>query len=131
MTELKLKEQGNGYSLGEIGALSCFAGKVFAKDVLNLTSMELSVGSLAAGEAVPFVHSHKQNEEVYFIISGQGVFTLDGKDVEVKEGDIIRITPMVKRTNKNTGSGAFVYLCVQAKENSLEQCVMSDAVVEQ
>ena len=34
-------------------------------DKLSLTGAEISVNNLPAGAGVPFVHSHKQNEEIY------------------------------------------------------------------
>ena len=43
--------------------------RVELHEKLNLTGAEISVNTLTAGEGVPFVHSHKQNEEIYYIIS--------------------------------------------------------------
>ena len=34
---------------------------------LGLTGAEVSFNSLPAGVSVPFVHSHKENEEIYII----------------------------------------------------------------
>jgi uncharacterized cupin superfamily protein len=34
-------------------------------DVLGLTGAEISINNLPAGAGVPFVHSHKKNEEIY------------------------------------------------------------------
>ena len=34
-------------------------------DSLSLTGAEISVNNLPAGAGVPFVHSHKKNEEIY------------------------------------------------------------------
>ena len=42
-------------------------------DVLGLTGAEISINNLPAGAGVPFVHSHKKNEEIY-IISLKGKF---------------------------------------------------------
>ena len=39
-------------------------------DTLQLTGAEISVNNLPAGASVPFVHYHKKNEEIYFIILG-------------------------------------------------------------
>lgn len=50
--------------------------RVELHDALGLTGAEVSVNSLPAGAQVPFVHSHKQNEEIYAILSGSGVMTL-------------------------------------------------------
>ena len=48
-------------------------------DELGLTGCEVSVNDLPAGAAVPFVHAHRQNEELYGILSGAGEIWLDGE----------------------------------------------------
>ena len=105
-------------------------GKI-TKDILNTTSMEVSFGTLAPGCTVPFFHHHKQNEEVYVVLSGEGVFILDGKEEPVASGSIVRVAPSVSRNTKCTGSEPLVYICIQAKAGSLEQYTMGDGVVEQ
>ena len=35
------------------------------------------------------VHTHGNNEEMYFVIKGRGLMNVDGKEVEVSEGDLI------------------------------------------
>ena len=93
--------------------------------------MEVSFGSLAPGCTVPFFHHHKQNEEVYVVLSGEGVFILDGKEEPVASGSIVRVAPSVSRNTKCTGSTPLVYICIQAKAGSLQQYTMGDGVVEQ
>lgn len=44
-------------------------GRVELHDTLSLTGAEISINDLPAGANVPFVHSHKNNEEVYGILS--------------------------------------------------------------
>ena len=43
---------------------------------LTLTGAEISLNELPAGAGVPFVHSHKENEEIYGILSGRIIRTL-------------------------------------------------------
>lgn len=40
-------------------------GRVELHEKLTLTGAEISVNKLPAGACVPFVHSHKNNEEIY------------------------------------------------------------------
>ena len=54
-------------------------------DSLSLTGAEISVNNLPAGAGVPFVHSHKKNEEIYIILSGQGKAVIDGETVELQQ----------------------------------------------
>lgn len=71
--------------------------RVELHDVLGLTGAEVSVNRMPAGASVPFVHSHKQNEEIYGVLSGRGTMTLDGEQVALAEGDWLRVSPEVRR----------------------------------
>ena len=80
MNQAELQKTSEGYSIATVGDIASFEGKAFVKDILNTTSMELSFGTLAPGCTVPFFHHHNQNEEVNVVLSGEGVFILDGKE---------------------------------------------------
>ena len=57
------------------------------------------------------VHKHDDNEDVYIIISGQGIFTdSDGKESEVKAGDITIARPGQSHALKNVGEEPLVFL---------------------
>ncbi len=62
-------------------------------DKLSLTGAEVGINNLSAGASVPFVHSHKNNEEIYVVLAGKGKVVIDGEDVELAAGDWIRISP--------------------------------------
>ena len=98
-------------------------------DALGLTGAEISVNTLPAGAGVPFVHSHKQNEEIYAILEGKGYAVIDGEKVELAAGDFIRVSPAAKRQFSASVDTAIKYICIQVKENSLEGYTMTDAVV--
>ena len=131
MNKAELVKSTEGYSVATVGNLDSFEGKAFVKDILGTTSIELSFGTLAPGACVPFFHHHKQNEEVYVVLSGEGVFILDGKEEPVASGSIVRVAPEVSRNTKCTGNVPLVYICIQGKTGSLEQYTMADGVVEQ
>ncbi|MDE6585181.1 MAG: cupin domain-containing protein [Clostridia bacterium] len=98
-------------------------------DALKLTGAEISVNALPAGASVPFVHAHKQNEEIYAILEGKGYAVIDGEKVVLTAGDFIRISPAAKRQFFASNDTAIKYLCIQVKENSLEGYTMTDAIV--
>lgn len=98
-------------------------------DELSLTGAEISVNNLPAGACVPFVHYHKQNEEIYAILSGNGKFEIDGETVEFKAGDWLRISPEAKRQIFAGKDSEISYICIQVKENSLEAYTANDGVV--
>ncbi len=102
-------------------------GKIFLHDTLNLTGCEISVNVVPIGFKLPFNHQHIQNEEIYIVLKGEGIITVDKEKVNVKEGSILKIAPNAIRTLENTGNTSFEYICIQAKENSLEQFGLKDA----
>lgn len=98
-------------------------------DALGLTGAEISINALPAGAGVPFVHSHKQNEEIYAITEGKGYAVIDGEKISLIAGDFIRVSPSAKRQFFAAEDTAIKYICIQVKENSLEGYTMTDAVV--
>jgi len=120
MENFKTTELGNIAQLGS----KYQNGKAFLHDTLNLSSCEISVNEMPAGQKLPFNHKHKQNEEVYIFLKGQGSMPLDGKTVEVKEGTCVKVLPEVSRTMESKTDLQFI--CVQAKAGSLVQFGMGD-----
>lgn len=98
-------------------------------DSLSLTGAEISINNLPAGSNVPFVHSHKHNEEIYVVLSGKGKAVIDNEAVELAAGDWIRIAPSGKRQFFAAEDSAFSFACIQVKENSLETYTAEDAVI--
>lgn len=97
-------------------------------DKLGLTGAEISVNTLPAGASVPFVHAHKANEEIYFVISGRGRAIVDGDEIELKEGDWIRIDPAGKRQFFAAADSPISYICIQVKAGSLGAYTADDAL---
>ncbi len=98
-------------------------------DALGLSGAEVSVNHLPAGGSVPFVHSHRQNEEIYGILSGRGALEIDGETVTLNAGDWLRISPAGKRRLRAAEDSELSYICVQVKENSLEAYTGGDAEI--
>ena len=98
-------------------------------DKLNLTGAEISVNVLPAGASVPFVHSHKQNEEIYGILEGAGKAEIDGQTVELSAGDWVRISPSAKRRFFAAENSLIKYICIQVKADSLEGYTAADAQI--
>lgn len=97
-------------------------------ELLSLTGAEVSYNNLPKDVEIPFVHSHKENEEFYLILKGTGKFYADGQLFGLKEGSALKVKPAVKRCIK-AGSDGISYICIQAKENSLSQFTLTDAVI--
>ena len=104
-------------------------GRVELHEKLSLTGAEISINQLPAGASVPFVHSHKNNEEIYGILSGKGKAVIDNETIELTAGDWLRISPAAKRQFFASQESDITYVCIQLKENSLGGFTADDAVL--
>jgi len=121
MKNFKNAELGN---LSEIG-INYENGKAFLHDLLELSSCEISVSSMPAGVKLPFNHKHRQNEEIYIFLKGEGSMVLDNEVLNIKEGSCVKVLPDAVRTME--AKTDLQYICVQAKAGSLEQFGFGDA----
>ena len=104
-------------------------GRTELHEALGLTGAEISVNRLPAGAGVPFVHAHKQNEEIYGILSGKGKVELDGKEIALSAGYWLKIAPAAKRRFSAADDEGITCVCIQVKENSLGGFTADDAIV--
>ena len=111
------------FSLGELKS------RVFLKDLINSTGSEISINSIPTNMELPFFHAHKQNEEIYIFLKGEGKFQVDNDVFSVQDGSIIRVSPEGKRSLKNTSDTDLIWICIQVKANSLEQYTVNDGIV--
>lgn len=105
-----------------------FHGKYFIGEKLGLTSCEVSLNRLPAGKGMPFVHTHKKNEELYIVLSGSGVFYVDGEEFLVSEGSLIRVAPEGERAWRAADTEDLYFICIQAEAGSLSQATLEDGV---
>lgn len=103
--------------------------RVELHEVLSLSGAEVSINTLPAGAGVPFVHSHKNNEEIYGIIAGKGTVIIDDETINLIAGDWLKISPAAKRQFSATSDSDITYICIQVKENSLDGFTTDDAVI--
>jgi len=62
-----------------------------ARVPLELEGFGVSYQRLAPNFRLPFGHKHKQQEEVYLVLSGGGRVKLEGEVVELKRWDAVRV----------------------------------------
>lgn len=131
-----MKDRSDNYTILELGSFENLSmkdynglgGKYFLASELGLTGCEVSLNRLPAGQGMPFVHAHKQNEELYIITKGMGTFFIDGSEFPVQEGSIIRIAPGGERSWKADDQDLY-FVCIQAKEGSLTQATKQDGIL--
>ena len=94
-------------------------GKVFLRDLIGLTSMEVSINQDKPGTGIDFFHRHRNNEELYIFIGGKGEMMIDDERFAVEEGTVVRVPPEAKRAWWNTGDDDLYYVVVQAQKDGL------------
>ncbi|WP_340818437.1 cupin domain-containing protein [Methanolobus sp. WCC4] len=74
------------------------------------SAQSIAEATVPAG-ASTLLHRHDITEEIYHILSGSGLLTLDDEYIEVKEGDSICIHPGMSHNIRNTGTEELRILC--------------------
>ncbi len=101
-------------------------GKVFLKEQTGATGTEISFNSIPPHSELGYFHIHYKDEETYIILKGSGLYQVNENCFPIKEGSIIRVAPNGVRSLKNTSDENLVYMCIQSKENSLEEYSTED-----
>ena len=96
-------------------------GKVFGGSALQTTGSDFSFQLFQPGTETGFLHTHKTHEELYFFLSGNGEFQVDGHVFPISEGSVVRVAPEGKRSIRNNGTEPLIMLCVQYKGNTFSE----------
>ena len=75
---------------------------------LNLQAVALGFINLPANEGYTFTHSHAEQEEVYITINGTGAMQINDEIIDLRKGDVVRVSPTAKRALKAKEAGMFV-----------------------
>lgn len=113
----------------ELGPEVKIPGKVFGGQALGATGGEFSFQVFQPGTETGFLHTHKTHEELYFFLSGEGQFQVDGEIFPVSEGSVVRVAPTGVRSVRNNGSAPLIMLCVQYKGNTFTADDAADGVI--
>ncbi|MDR2180983.1 MAG: cupin domain-containing protein [Synergistaceae bacterium] len=90
----------------------------FTRDMPPMENPVREIGwlTLKPGDSIGF-HKHEVNEDIYVIVSGTGLFKNDdGKEFEVKPGDITIARKGQSHALSNTGKEDLVFISVIAGE---------------
>lgn len=101
-------------------------GKLFLREWLGASGVELSWGSLPPGVGIPFLHAHHEHEEVYLFTGGEGEFQVDGEVFPVREGSVVRVAPEGHRGLRNTGCTPLTHLVLQVRPGTVQGGPIAD-----
>ena len=113
----------------ELGPEIKIPGKMFGGSAVGATGAEFSVQVFAPGQETGFLHTHKTHEELYFFLSGNGEFQVDGTVFPVEEGSVVRVAPAGRRSVRNNGTTPLVMLCVQYRGNTFTGADAADGEI--
>ncbi len=85
-------------------------GKLFLREWLGASGVELSWSCLPVGSGVPFLHAHHEHEEIYLFTGGEGEFQVDGEIFAVAEGSVVRVAPNGRGGLRNPGARPLAHL---------------------
>lgn len=99
------------------------------RSILDRTNSAATNQSLAEATLLPGAeteeHYHPQTEEIYYVLRGRGLMSVEGERREVGPGDAILIPPGTRHTIRNIGGReSLVFLCCCAPPYSDEDTVL-------
>ena len=94
-------------------------GKLFLRGLLGSAGLEMSLNVVPPGRAIPFLHRHRENDEVYVVVGGRGQFLVDGECIDVQEGSVLRLGPPAARAWRNDSDAPLYFLCLQYRADSV------------
>jgi quercetin dioxygenase-like cupin family protein len=69
----------------------------FSRKYLDSRDLGVSLWSYAPDTRNPGAHSHREQEEAYVVVAGDGRVRLDDEMREIRQWDVIRVAPEVVR----------------------------------
>jgi mannose-6-phosphate isomerase-like protein (cupin superfamily) len=96
-------------------------GKLFLRKLLGSAGLEMSLNVVLPGKAIPFLHRHQENDEVYVVVGGWGQFLVDGECIDLAEGSVLRLAPQAARAWRNNSDAPLYFLCIQYRADSVIQ----------
>ena len=94
-------------------------GKLFLRNLLGSAGLEMSLNVVPPGLGMPFLHKHRENDEVYVVVGGRGQFLVDGECIDVAEGSALRLGPAAARAWRNNSEGPLYFLCLQYRADGV------------
>jgi uncharacterized cupin superfamily protein len=108
-----------GYTIAHRDALQRTGNWALVRRSLGCRSFGVNLVDIPPGESIPeHDETQRDQEELFFVISGAPVLVIDGEEHPVGSGTFARIDPRHRRTVRNHGSEAASVLIVSAPTTS-------------
>ena len=116
MDEVREVVEGDGYAAGHLDAMGDQYGFRKVRRSLGVTAFGVNAIVMPAGYAAG-VHWHEEQEETYFVHSGQAEFEFgDGSKIRLGPGGVVRVDAATRRSMSNPGDEDLVVYVVGGKD---------------
>jgi mannose-6-phosphate isomerase-like protein (cupin superfamily) len=103
------------YQRDEITSYLLVSKRTCDAENLAVTIVEMEPGGFQ------HLHSHEP-EQMYYILEGRGLMTVDGEERPVRAGDCVFFPSCAEHGLKNTGGTVLRYLSAASPSFTMEQC---------
>jgi quercetin dioxygenase-like cupin family protein len=83
----------------------------FSRNAIHSSQVGVSLFTYEPGARMPFGHRHREQEEVYVVVSGSGRARLDDELIKLAQWDVLRVAPPVIRAFE-AGPDGLEVVCV-------------------
>jgi uncharacterized cupin superfamily protein len=110
-----MTEQGDGYAIARGDELERTGAWRLVRRTLGLQSFGVNLVEVAPGDTLP-EHDEldRDQEELFFVISGNATLLIDGAEHALPAGSFARLDPVHRRTVRNTGDEPAMVLIASA-----------------
>jgi quercetin dioxygenase-like cupin family protein len=112
-------ERDDGYTIVHASELERSGSWRLVRRSLECTALGINLVEIPPGEAIPeHDETDRDQEEVFYVLSGAPVLVIDGKDHAAPSGTFARLDPEVRRTVRNDGPEPASVLIASAPRTS-------------
>jgi uncharacterized cupin superfamily protein len=112
-------DRGDGYVVAHRDELERTGGWSLVRRALEIQSFGVNLVEIAPGESIPeHDETGRDQEELFFVVSGSPVLVINGEDHAAPTGTFARVDPEHRRTVRNDGTQPCSVLIVSAPTTS-------------
>jgi uncharacterized cupin superfamily protein len=109
----------DGFTIAHRDELERTGGWSLVRRTLGCTSFGINLVQIPPGEQIPeHAETDRDQEEVFFVVSGEPTLVIDGEDHPAPAGTFARLDPARRRTVRNDGRDPCDVLIVSAPRTS-------------
>lgn len=108
-----------GFTIGHRDEMERTGNWTLVRRSLGCRSFGVNLVEIPAGESIPeHDETQRDQEELFFVLSGSPVLVIDGEDHPAPAGTFARLDPAPRRTVRNDGAETCAVLIVSAPTGS-------------